>query len=92
MAAKLYPLWEHAFPRWAMLELRQGMVIISFTLIADGSVVSPFVKRPSGIAEFDAKCLEAVRRASPFEPLPSNLGVSRMQWEISFEASNPTVR
>jgi TonB family protein len=92
MTAKLYPLWENAFPRWAILDLRQGTVIISFTVQADGSVLSPFIKRPSGIAEFDAKCLEAVRRASPFEPLPSNLGAHRMQWEMSFEASNPIVR
>ncbi|MBI5533564.1 MAG: TonB C-terminal domain-containing protein [Deltaproteobacteria bacterium] len=92
MAAKLYPLWENAFPRWAILDLRQGTVIVSFTVLADGSVANPFIRRPSGIAEFDAKCLEAVRRASPFERLPANLNVQRMQWEMSFEASNPIVR
>jgi TonB family protein len=92
MAAKLYPLWENAFPRWAILAQRQGTVIISFTVLANGSVQSPFVKRPSGIAEFDSRCLAAVRAASPFEPLPANLGVRRMQWEMSFEASNPIVR
>jgi TonB family protein len=90
--AKLWPLWEDAFPHWAIAEMRQGQVIIALVIQSDGTVRDPHVKRPSGIPEFDAKCLAAVRRAAPFEPLPSNLGVHTMQWDISFEASNPVVR
>ncbi len=92
MAARLYPLWENAFPRWAAEQMRQGTVIIAFTLAANGTVHQPHVRRTSGIAEFDRGCLDAVRRASPFEPLPANLGVRSMYWEVSFEASNPVVR
>lgn len=92
MAARLYPLWENAFPRWAAEQMRQGTVIIAFTLAANGSVHQPHVRRTSGIAQFDQGCLDAVRRASPFEPLPANLGVRSMYWEVSFEASNPVVR
>jgi TonB family protein len=92
VVAKLWPLWENAFPRWAIAEMRQGQVIIAMVIAADGGVHDARVKRPSGIPEFDTKCLQAVVRASPFEPLPANLGLSRMSWEISFEASNPVVR
>ena len=92
MTARLYPLWENAFPRWAMEQLRQGTVIIAFTLMGNGTVVQPHVSRTSGIPEFDAGCLDAVRRASPFDALPANLGMRSMRWEVSFEASNPVVR
>ena len=50
------------------------------------------VTRPSGIEEFDRNCLAAVRKAAPFEPLPRELGLQAMRWEISFDAANPAVR
>jgi len=87
--AKLFPLWEDAFPRWAAIDLRQGMVIISMVILSDGTVQNAQVKRASGIPEFDENCLTAVRKASPFEPLPANLHATAMRWDISFDAMNP---
>ncbi|MDB5217193.1 MAG: hypothetical protein JWO86_5120, partial [Myxococcaceae bacterium] len=34
---KVNPLWKDAFPKSAMLELKQGTVIIEFTIASDGS-------------------------------------------------------
>jgi TonB family protein len=90
------PLWANAFPKSAMLELKQGTVILEFTIAADGTakVTWPPV-RPSGIDEFDRNCAEAIRRASPFEPLPPALraaGRTNLRIRAPFVAKNPIVK
>lgn len=74
--SKLDPFWRDAFPKSAVAELRQGTVIIEFTIDAQGcaQVLSP-VRRPSGIDEFDRNCADAIRRASPFAPPPAELSL-----------------
>lgn len=94
--AKVDPLWANAFPKSAMLELKQGTVIIEFVIAADGSakVTWPPV-RPSGIDEFDRNCAEAIRRASPFEPIPAVLrgaGRTTLKIRAPFVAQNPIIK
>ena len=91
--AKIDPLWVNAFPRSALLELKQGTVILQFVVHADGhaSVQWPPV-RPSGVDEFDRNCADAIRRAAPFPPIPRELGVSTLTIRAPFVASNPAVR
>jgi TonB family protein len=94
--AKVDPLWKDAFPKSAMLELKQGTVIIEFTIAADGTarVTWPPV-RPSGIDEFDKNCAEAIRRASPFEPIPAALrenGRTSLRIRAPFVAKNPIIK
>lgn len=89
--AKISPLWADAFPKWAILEGRQGTVIITFVIAADGRVAGAGVTRPSGIPEFDENCRRAVLRAAPFPPLPPELGTS-FRWAMPFDAKNPVVR
>ncbi|WP_394821168.1 energy transducer TonB [Pendulispora albinea] len=91
--AKLHPLWANAFPRSALLELKQGLVILEFTIERDGSArVSWPPLRPSGIDEFDRNCADAIRKASPFEPIPKELGRTRLRIRAPFEAQNPIVK
>lgn len=91
--AKLHPLWANAFPRSALLELKQGLVILEFTIERDGTAhVSWPPVRPSGIDEFDRNCADAIRRASPFEPIPKELGRTRLRIRAPFEAQNPIVK
>jgi len=92
LLAKLYPYWEDAFPKWAAAEMRQGRVIISVTILPDGTVRTAQVSRPSGIDEFDRNCLRAIHEAAPFEPFPRNFPLAVLRWELSFDASNPLVR
>jgi TonB family protein len=94
--AKVDPLWKNAFPHSAMVELKQGTVIIEFTIASDGSarVTWPPI-RPSGIDEFDKNCADAIRRASPFEPIPAALreaGRSTLRIRAPFVAKNPIVK
>ncbi len=90
--AKVDPLWANAFPKSAMLELKQGTVILDVTISADGraSVAWPPM-RPSGVDEFDRNCAEAVRRASPFDPIPKELGLASLHLRAPFVATNPIV-
>jgi TonB family protein len=91
--AKIDPLWANAFPKSALLELKQGTVILEFVVSADGhATVSWPPVRPSGIDEFDRNCAEAIRRASPLPPIPRELGVQRVRIRAPFVASNPIVK
>ena len=91
--AKIDPLWVNAFPKSALLEMKQGTVILQFVVHADGhaSVQWPPV-RPSGIDAFDRNCADAIRRAAPFPPIPRELGVSSLTIRAPFVANNPAVR
>jgi TonB family protein len=91
--AKIDPLWANAFPKSALFELKQGTVILDFTVQADGSVsVAWPPTRPSGVDEFDRNCAEAVRRAAPLPPIPPELGVRTLRIRAPFVASNPVVK
>jgi TonB family protein len=91
--AKVDPLWRDAFPKSALFELKQGMVILDIVVQRDGSasVVWPPV-RPSGVDEFDRNCADAVRRAAPFAPIPPELGLRTLRIRAPFVASNPVVK
>jgi len=94
--AKIDPLWANAFPKSAMLELKQGTVILEFTIAADGTarVTWPPV-RTSSIDEFDKNCADAIRRASPFEPLPvawREQGRTSLRIRAPFVAKNPIIK
>jgi TonB family protein len=86
--SKVNRLWS--FPRWASAEGRQGVSSVSFTILADGTLASVVVTRPSGIPEFDASCKRAVERAAPFGPLPAAFPRS-YRVSMSFDAQNPAV-
>ncbi len=91
--AKLDSMWADAFPKSALLELKQGTVILVFTVAADGhAVVSWPPERPSGIDEFDRNCAEAIRRAAPFPPIPSTLGVKTLSIRAPFVFNDPIVK
>jgi TonB family protein len=91
--AKIEPLWQNAFPRSAMLDLKQGTVILEFDIAEDGTATVKWPPlRPSGIDEFDRNCADAIRRAAPFDPIPAVLGVKHLRVRAPFVASNPIVK
>lgn len=94
--AKVDPLWANAFPKSAMMELKQGTVILDVTVASDGraTVHWPPV-RPSGIDEFDRNCADAIRRASPFNAIPAALkerGYAQLRIRAPFTAKNPVIQ
>ena len=90
---KIDPLWANAFPRSALLELKQGTVIIEFTVLSDGRVEVAWPPvRPSGVDEFDRNCADAIRRAAPFPPIPAELALTSVRIRAPFAADNPIVK
>jgi TonB family protein len=90
--AKIYPLWENAFPKSASLEGKQGRAIIALVIYSDGHVDGVRVARPSGVPEFDDNVRLAVLRAAPFGPFPPSIPGPSMSWKITFDMNNPVVR
>jgi TonB family protein len=91
--AKIDPLWANAFPKSALLDLKQGTVILEFTVLADGHVVVSWPPiRPSGIDEFDVNCASAIRNAGPLPPIPRELGLRSVRIRAPFVASNPIIK
>jgi TonB family protein len=91
--AKIDPLWANAFPKSALYELKQGTVILEFTVFADGrTVVSWPPARPSGIGDFDRNCADSIRRASPLPPIPRELGLKSVRIRAPFIADNPVIK
>lgn len=88
---RLAPLWANAFPREEMLALRQGTVVLNFTIARDGVVRGVSVQRRSGIAAFDENVRRAVAGAR-MPPIPAALGREELQVRAPFEFRNPAVR
>lgn len=87
------PLWANAFPKSALLELKQGTVILELTIYKNGRVVVGWPPvRSSGIDEFDRNCADAIRRAAPFPPIPRELGVEMLRIRMPFVARDPIVK
>ncbi|HEY4016072.1 MAG TPA: energy transducer TonB [Polyangiaceae bacterium] len=91
--ARIDPLWANAFPKSALLDLKQGTVILEFTIASDGAVAVTWPPvRPSGIDEFDANCATAVRRAGRLPPIPRELGMRSIRVRAPFTLNNPVIR
>jgi protein TonB len=59
----------------------RGQVLVAFSVGSNGGVRSARVARSSGVDSVDQAALQAVRKASPFPPIPANAG--RATWEFS---------
>ena len=59
----------------------RGEVVVAFAVGSNGGVRSARVARSSGVASVDQAALQAIRKASPFPPIPENAG--RSTWEFS---------
>lgn len=70
----------------------QGFVLVRYVIERDGRLGEVVLLRPSGFPEFDADALRALRRASPFLPLPDSLARQRLVVEGMLKYNNPVVR
>ncbi|MER9790832.1 TonB family protein [Mesorhizobium sp. M0213] len=59
-----------------------GTATVAFTVASNGSVRSARLTGSSGVAALDKAALDAVRRASPFPPIPEGAGRSAWQFEV----------
>jgi len=73
---------ERRYPRWALRLGREGAVRISFNLSSSGEIKDVRLLGSSGIDELDAEAVNAVKRASPFLPFPSEFGKSELRFDV----------
>ncbi|MER8866913.1 TonB family protein [Mesorhizobium sp. M0751] len=59
-----------------------GTATVAFTVASNGGVRSARLTGSSGVAALDKAALDAVRRASPFPPIPDGAGRSAWQFEV----------
>lgn len=57
---------------------------VAFTIGRDGQVSSVTLDERSGVAFFDQTCMDAIRRATPFAPLPGGYGYDDMIIHFAF--------
>jgi len=58
--------------------------VVSFTIMQSGEVTGIFVKKGSGIKEFDDSGTKAIENAKPFPPLPIGFGSSQLTVNVEF--------
>lgn len=91
--AKLGPYtdWRKLISVSAAIEGVQGVVTVTATILADGSVASAALTRSSGVPELDQNYRRAVLKAAPYPPLPPELGPA-FRLELPLDMRNPAVR
>lgn len=78
-------LWRHV-QLFKPLKLRaEGTAEVSFSIRADGSLISCEISSSSGNARLDEAALESLRRAQPFPPRPPGLGTQPLSFALPFQ-------
>jgi TonB family protein len=91
--AKLGPhtQWRQLISVATAAEGVQGVVTVTVTILADGSVAAASLTRSSGTPELDENYRRAVLKAAPFGPLPPELGTT-FRLALPLDLRNPAVR
>lgn len=83
------------FPLQRQFAMDQGTSVFRVIVKRDGTLAgAPRLLRSSGFDDLDAAALAAIRRSTPFSPLPEDLapGLAQIGLTMPIEFSNPMVR
>jgi len=79
---KILQIWQ--YPPKAYKNNEEGKVIVKMSIDADGRLAGAALISSSGYAELDDDAISVVQIAAPFEPLPVNYDLSRLNIVASF--------
>lgn len=79
---RIWSKWK--YPAQALAEGTQGTAEVLFGIGRDGRLAALKTIRSSGHSALDHEAQEAVRRAGPFPPLPSAMGLVRLNVRAKF--------
>jgi periplasmic protein TonB len=66
------------YPEAAKKAQEQGQLVVSFTILRDGTVIDPHIERSSGFPLLDEAALKMLHDASPVPPLPEAYRAQRL--------------
>jgi len=75
------------YPREARHDGVTGVVTVTFTVIANGTVLTQQVTGSSGDRHLDQAALDMLSRASPLPPIPRDMGVATLELTLPVEFS-----
>lgn len=78
---RIMPIWTSA-PAYRKNEV--GVVVITMSINADGSLSQLLLTSSSGSASLDQETLDVINAAAPFKPLPAKYELSRLHITASF--------
>lgn len=84
-----------SFPQERALEMDQGTSIYMVEVNRNGTLVGrPHLVRTSGFDDMDRAALDAIRQATPFSPIPSDLAphLAHIPIRLPIQFANPMVR
>jgi protein TonB len=83
---KLLPIWRSwKYPEKAYANKKEGNVIVKMSVDANGSLAQALLISSSGSLELDADALNVVKTVAPFDPLPEQYNLSRLNILASFQ-------
>ncbi|MEW6334084.1 MAG: TonB family protein [Thermodesulfobacteriota bacterium] len=84
-------IWSRIKGSWAFVSHSPGEVleaVIDVTILRSGAVTELTFEKRSGNRFFDESAMKAIRKASPFPPLPAAIGDTSIQVGIRFHSSD----
>jgi periplasmic protein TonB len=66
------------YPEAAKKAQEQGQLVVSFTILRNGTVIDPHIERSSGFPLLDEAALKMLHDASPVPPLPETYRAQRL--------------
>jgi TonB family protein len=79
---KIDNIWKYPGKAFAMGQ--EGITIVRFSIDKSGSVIASNIMKSSGAELLDHGVIEAVQSASPYEPLPADMKLSRLHIVATF--------
>jgi periplasmic protein TonB len=70
------------YPEAAQQRKEEGGLVVSFTILHDGTVLDPQIERSSGFPLLDGAALQMLRDASPVPPLPPSFRGERVSIDL----------
>lgn len=71
------------YPKMALKLEQQGKVEVEFSIQSDGKVEDIHIRKGSGFRLLDDAAVEAIRKASPFPPIPESLKQQKISASIT---------
>ncbi len=92
MQAYYAAIWSRIKSRWALPQATAEVLeaVLDVTILRSGAVTEVKYEKRSGNPYFDESAVRAIRKASPFPPLPAGIGESSIDVGIRFHSSELT--